>query len=138
MEVMDIPKDAADCEAFFRNAVKLTLENKFPWTILALIVDQMSPTVEEAKELVKVLLNELQILQKKHQQLIENKVHPNSFNSYQNNDEVEILEHDSSIEESEIKGFDGDAQKVLGQITDNDIENEIEDVEKRSEIEKES
>ena len=61
---MDIPKDAADCEAFFRNAIKMTLENKFPWTILALIVNQMSPTVEEAKELVKVLLNELQILQR--------------------------------------------------------------------------
>ena len=53
LEVMDIPKDAADCEAFFRNAIKMTLENKFPWTILALIVDQMSPTVKEAKQLVK-------------------------------------------------------------------------------------
>ena len=59
METMDIPRDAGDCKAFFRNAIKMTLENKFPWTILTLIVDQMSPTVEEAKELVKALLNEL-------------------------------------------------------------------------------
>ena len=71
---MDIPRDAGDCKAFFRNAIKLTLENKFPWTILTLIVDQMSPTVKEAKELVKVLLNELQILQKKHKELIEDKL----------------------------------------------------------------
>ena len=67
---MDIPKDAAECEAFFRNAIKMTLKNKFPWTILTLIVDQMSPTINEAKELVKVLLNELQILQKKHKERV--------------------------------------------------------------------
>ena len=133
MDVMDIPRDSADCEAFFRNAIKMTLENKFPWTILALIVDQMSPTVEEAKELVKVLLNELQILQKKHQELIEDKIKQVTFNNASNQgDEVEILEHDSMLEKygnTNKQGFDWDSQKDLP-ILEND--------EKKSEIEEKS
>ena len=124
MQTMDIPRDAADCEAFFRNAVKLTLENKFPWAILTLIVDQMSPTVKEAKELVKVLLNELQILQKKH---LEDKMYA-----------FENLEEDSMLEElanTNDHGFGEDSQKDLGQITDHDLpilENDV----KKSGIEK--
>ena len=54
------------CQAYFKSSIQMALENKFPWTTLALMLDQMTPTLNQSKELVKVLLSELQTLQEKY------------------------------------------------------------------------
>ena len=45
----------------------MALENIFSWTTLASMLDEMTPTLSKSKLLVRVLLEELQKLQKKGQ-----------------------------------------------------------------------
>ena len=50
-------------EKHFKNTIALGLDKKLPWLRLASILDEMTPTLEETKLLVKVLLQELQAMQ---------------------------------------------------------------------------
>ena len=129
---MENTRDTIQNEAYFKYSIQMALQNKFSWTTLASMLDQMTPTVGQSKELVRVLLKELQNLQKKHQELIADKIHRNE------NDEVENL---GELENANVQGFDENIQKDVGQINNHELpslENEIEDVEKKIEIDKES
>ena len=50
-------------EKHFKNTIALALDKKLPWLRLASILDEMTPNLEETKQLVKVLLQELQAMQ---------------------------------------------------------------------------
>ena len=50
-------------EKHFKNTIALALDKKLPWLRLASILDEMTPTLEVTKQLVKVLLQELQAMQ---------------------------------------------------------------------------
>ena len=129
---MENTRDTIQNEAYFKYSIQMALQNKFSWTTLASMLDQMTPTVGQSKELVRVLLKELQNLQKKHQELITDKIHRNK------NDEVENL---GELENTNVQGFDENIQKDVGQINNHELpslENEIEDVEKKIEIDEES
>ena len=86
--------DVVKSQAYFKSSIQMALGNKFPWTTLALTLDQMTPTLNQSKELVKVLLSELQSLQEKHQELLRDKAHSNEDDNYQN-DVIEALEEES-------------------------------------------
>ena len=69
---MDDTKDTIQSdEAYFKYSIQIALENKFSWITLASMLDQMTPTLSQSKELVRVLLKELQNLQRKHQELVQ-------------------------------------------------------------------
>ena len=62
--------------------VSLALQNTMPWTTLPTILKDLAPTLDEAKEVIDILLKELETLhstlQMKHQEL----------EKYQSRDEV--------------------------------------------------
>ena len=68
----------------------MALENKFSWITLASMLDQMTPTLSQSKELVKVLLNEFQKFQRKHHKCFLDKTFANEL--YHQNDDNEVLE----------------------------------------------
>ena len=47
-------------EKYFRNSINLALQDKMTWSTLSLLLEDMAPTLIECKQLVKVLLEELQ------------------------------------------------------------------------------
>ena len=66
---MESSKEEIECEAYYKHSIKMALEGKFSWTTLASVFDQMTPTLSQSKDLVKVLLDVIQNLHKKHQEL---------------------------------------------------------------------
>ena len=89
--MMKISNGEAESEAFFSNAVKMALKNRFSWTTLASMLDQMTPTLVQSKELVRVLLNEIQNLQRKYSEICECKTSSNE-KIYHKNDDNEFLQ----------------------------------------------
>ena len=47
-------------EKYFRNSVKMAIQDKMTWSTLSLLLEDMAPTLLECKQLVKILLQELQ------------------------------------------------------------------------------
>ena len=88
---------ASNCEAYFKHSLKMALENNFSWTTLASMLDEMTPTLSKTKQLVKVLLQELQKLQKENQGIVQNKCQPSNKIDLQN-DDLEIQEEEIIIE----------------------------------------
>ena len=68
---MKISKEELECEAYYKNSIQMALENKFSWTTLESVFDQMTPTLSQSKELVKVLLDVIQNLQNQYQELVQ-------------------------------------------------------------------
>ena len=96
---------ASNCEAYFKNSIQMALENNFSWTTLALMLDEMTPTLTKTKQLVKVLLNELQTLQKKHQEFVGERAQ--LYDKVQcETDEIEILENKSTLDEIETSNVE--------------------------------
>ena len=54
----------AQLEKFFGNAIKLALQDQMSWSILTSLVDDMTSTLDQCKQLIKILLKELQIIHK--------------------------------------------------------------------------
>ena len=52
-----------DKEGHFKNTITLALNKNIPWEKLPLILHEMTPTLEETKQLVQVLLDLLQTMQ---------------------------------------------------------------------------
>ena len=104
---------AMKCQEYFKSSIQMALENKFHWTTLALILDQMTPTLSQSKELVKVLLSELQTLQEKHQELLQDKAHSSEDDNHQNN-EIEVLEEESRQVELEEKSVSETQYHTMG------------------------
>ena len=65
---MDTSKEEIECEAYYKHSIQMALENKFSWTTLASVFDQMTPTLSQSKDLVKILLDVIQNLQKQYQE----------------------------------------------------------------------
>ena len=116
----------SNCEAYFKHSIKMALENNFSWTTLAFMLDEMTPTLSKTKQLVKVLLEELQKLQKEHQQMVQNPSQPNE-------DEVEIQEveimHGQNMIENETEnnkeGTENDDPKMK-EFSEDEIVEDIE------------
>ena len=132
----------SNCEAYFKNSIQMALENNFSWTTLALMLDEMTPTLNKTKELVKVLLEELEKLQKKHQEFLGEKVQINNKVPNQT-DEIEILEDKSTLDEIENfqaieTNFETDLHEVSNQDSNQDksliIEEEVENLVKSPDI----
>ena len=85
----------------FSYFVTMTLQNRMPWKMLSSNLFNLAPTLNETKEIILILLKELEtlhlILQKKHQELA--KYQSSSFTA-----EIQIsnIEHQSKTLESEI------------------------------------
>ena len=47
-------------EKYFENSIKMALEDKLSWSILASLLDDMASNLVECKQLIKILLKELQ------------------------------------------------------------------------------
>ena len=47
-------------EKYFENSIKMALEDKLSWSILASLLDDMASNLVECKLLIKILLKELQ------------------------------------------------------------------------------
>ena len=59
----------------FSHFVLMTLQNKMPWKTLASLLTDLSPTLNETREIISILLKELEVLQKTLQEkekLLEN------------------------------------------------------------------
>ena len=67
---MDTSKNGSNFETDSKYIIKMALEHKFSWSTLALMLDEMTPTLKHFKQLVKVLLEELQNQQDKYQNLV--------------------------------------------------------------------
>ena len=121
-QVYKTSKMASNCEAYFKNSIQMALENNVSWTTLALMLDEMTPTLTKTKELVKVLLEELQKLQKKHQEFVSEKVQLND--KVQNKaDEIEILEENSildEIETSNVEAIETNCDTDLHEVSNQD------------------
>ena len=88
---MKISKEEIECESYYKHSIQMSLENKFSWTTLASVFDQMTPTLSQSKDLVKVLLDVIQDLQKQYQEMVQNEVHVSNENN-KNEDIVELKE----------------------------------------------
>ena len=114
---MDPSKNGSNFETDSKCIIRMTLEHKFSWTTLALMLDDMTPTLKHSKQLVNLLLNELQNLQDKYQNL----VHQNDKN-FINVEDHESLDRKSSTDKFEssltedtrkIQFFEEEAQDTL-------------------------
>ena len=77
---MKISKEEIECESYYKHSIQMALENKFSWTTLASVFDQMTPTLSQSKDLVKVLLDVIQNLQKQYQELVQDDKHVKKVN----------------------------------------------------------
>ena len=93
---METSKNGSNFETDSKYIIQMALEHKFSWSTLALMLDEMTPTLKHSKQLVKVLLEELQNLQDKYQNL----VHQND-KSFINDEEHESVNWKSSADKFE-------------------------------------
>ena len=99
---MKVTNTKSDSEADFDYSVKMALNNKVSWPTLALMLQDMTPTLKQSRQLVKVLLKELQMLQEKFQNLAKGDMIPSIDDDVCNdNENIEILEVESTVEKFE-------------------------------------
>ena len=89
---------------YFENSVKMALEEKLSWSILASLLDDMASNLVECKQLIRILLKELQIMHKDKQ--VEN-IH-------------EILPETGADDEIEMQGNANDEYEVIEEILKDD------------------
>ena len=93
---MKISKDEIECEAYYKHSIQMALENKLSWTTLASVFDQMTPTLSQSKDLVKVLLDVIQNFQKQYQELVQHKANVGN----ENNESEDIVKPESILDPS--------------------------------------
>ena len=108
-------------ENCFKHSIQMAFQDLISWPTLISILEDMTPTFVECKQLVKVLLNELQTL--KQQKKVGNMQEIQSMNNQEfdqdkNSDDVEILEEESNIEmqlvqDTAAKDFEYEVQENL-------------------------
>ena len=60
--VIKNPEEESQLERYVSVPIKLTIENKMSWTTLASLLDGIAPTLKDCKQLIRILLKELQIV----------------------------------------------------------------------------
>ena len=60
LSISDLTMETSKSEAHFKNIIYLGIQKKLPWDAIASILREMSLTLEEISQLVKVLLIELE------------------------------------------------------------------------------
>ena len=117
--MMEIFNKESDSEADFDYSIKMALNYKVSWTTLALMLQDMTPTLKQSRQLVKVLLKELQNLQKKFQNLAKDETSSIMDDEvYNENEEIEILDNEFSADKFEKcsmkdNQFEEESQKIL-------------------------
>ena len=101
---------ASNCEKYFKYSIKMALENNFSWTTLASMLEEMTPTLSKTKQLVKVLLEVLKKLQKKHLEMAPNNAQQNDKVDYQK-DEAESMNKDNDFIEDFSESEDSESIK---------------------------
>ena len=60
-----LPNDTGTKQTIFCNLIDMALQKKMPWAMLANTLDCIIPSFEESKQVIKILLKELENLQLK-------------------------------------------------------------------------
>ena len=94
---MDTLKEEIECEAYYKHSIQMALENKFSWTTLASVFDQMTPTLSQSKDLVKVLLDIIQNLHKRYQEMVQHEANVSNENNLEG---IEKLKKESNFKPS--------------------------------------
>ena len=87
-------------EKYFENSIKMALEDKLSWSILASLLDDMASNLVECKLLIKILLKELQ--------------------------EMYIIKHVGNVpktKEIEKEGIENDESEIFEEISKGDNSN---------------
>ena len=93
--------EESQLEKYVSIPIKMTIENKIPWTTLASLLDEMAPTLKECKQLIKILLKELQIVhrQKKAENL------PKTIEREETSNDVLKIDDDDDLNVFSCKKF---------------------------------
>ena len=107
-------------ENCFKHSIQMAFQDLITWPTLISILEDMTPTLVECKQLIKVLLNELQML--KHQKQIENSqdvqnVYNEELFQDKASDDIEVLEEEFKLDDLEIPSVQDTTAK--------DFENDI-------------
>ena len=91
-----------DC---FKHTIRMAFQDMISWLTLVSILEEMTPTIVECKQLIKVLLDELQNL--KQQKQVENTKDMQNVYCPEPNEEkasvdIEILEDHSKLDDLEM------------------------------------
>ena len=119
------PEEDSQLEKYVSVPIKMTIEDKMSWSMLASLLDGMTPTLKDCKQLIKILLKELQIAykQKKAESLpeqIEMEETSNDVLNIVKDDSVsDIAENRNTDQEIEIQEMQVEAIPEEG---DNEIE----------------
>ena len=111
--------------------IKMALEKKITWNMLAFFLNDLTPTLEKSKQVIEILLKELQMLQSKLEEIeIDDKeiIEVLPEESVANNVSIEAdsvydqtkLNHNKSNIRSEMNSFDGDQSGKDGIESDHD------------------
>ena len=90
MEITQNSNNLLQRENCFKHSIQMAFQDLISWPTLISILEDMTPTLVECKQLVKVLLNELQMM--KHQKHIENSENVQNVNNAEYFQEVDDLE----------------------------------------------
>ena len=139
---MEIFNKESDSEADFDYSIKMALNYKVSWTTLALMLQDMTPTLKQSRQLVNVLLKQLQNLQEKFQNLAPNKITSIMEDEVCNESkEIEILDKEFSADNCSIvemvEGYDSNElpeSTTLDHetISEEDLEGEISETKKET------
>ena len=117
-------EEKSQLEKYVSIPIKMTIENKIPWTTLASLLDEMAPTLKECKQLINILLKELQIAykQKKAESL------PEQIEMEEtSNDVLNIVKDDSvsDIPENQKGVYETEIQEMQDEAIPEEGDNEI-------------
>ena len=126
----------------FSYLVGMSLQRRMPWETLALLLRDLAPTLEETREIISILLKELEALQsslqKKHkefeefqnhnknsEELMQSDIHDqNNFTLEPSNDET-LLNTEAMEEDIEAVDFDEEKSINLDKSSVNDISKQM-------------
>ena len=120
----------------------MSLQRRMPWETLALLLRDLAPTLEETREIISILLKELEALQsslqmkhkefeefqnhnKNSEELMQSDIHDqNNFTLEPSNDET-LLNTEAMEEDIEAVDFDEEKSINLDKSSVNDISKQI-------------
>ena len=105
MEITQNSNNLLQRENCFKHSIQMAFQDLISWPTLISILEDMTPTFVECKQLVKVLLNELHMLKNQKQiensQDVQNVNHPEHFQE-KAFDDIEIMEEGSKLDNFEM------------------------------------
>ena len=105
MEITQNSNNLLQRENCFKHSIQMAFQDLISWPTLISILEDMTPTFVECKQLVKVLLNELQTL--KQQKKVGNfpgvrNMNHQELNQEKASEDIEILEEESKLDDPEM------------------------------------